>query len=162
MNTIIENSLPWWQVLTNEEKILIKNWFMSSLLTFYIKSEFAVTNKRFIAHYPKIALWLLPLWFNNITFSVKQISWVQIDVSYKIFRLLIWWIWAFVGFSNMSEASRWFIVMIIWILLFVSAIWTYIKVVTSWWTTYCPILFWEKGKAEILIQKLNASIAENS
>jgi len=161
MNTTIDTSLPWWQILVKEEKIVKKDSFISSLLTFYIKSEFAITNKRFVAHYPKIILGIFPWWFNNITFSIKQISWVQIDVSYKIFRMLVWIILWFIWFSTLAMWWMGLLLLILGILMFASWIQTYIKVVTSWWITYCPILFWEKSKAETIVQNINTSIAEN-
>jgi hypothetical protein len=37
-----------------------------------------------------------------------------------------------------------------------------IKVATSGGTVYCPILFWEKAKAALLVKELNKLIAEAS
>jgi len=157
----MENNLPGWQVLSSSEELIKKEKFISSLATFYIKSDFAVTNKRFIAHYPKIVLGILPMWFENITFNLKQISNVNIDVEYKIFKIILWiiaiifWFWSW---------SAW--VMLIWILLwilfFASWIQVYIKVATSWGVTFCPVVFFEKWKAKRFIQEINTIIAENT
>ena len=84
------NNLPGWQVLSNWEEIVNRSHFISWLATFYIKSDYIATNKRYIAHYPNIVLWFLPMWFENLTFNLKQISWVSINVEYKIFKILIW------------------------------------------------------------------------
>jgi uncharacterized membrane protein len=154
----MENTnLPWWQVLSSWENIANKDNFISWLATFYIKSDFVVTNKRFIAHYPNIVLWFLPMWFNNITFNLKQISGVNINVEYKIFKILIWllltlvWIFSLMIFL----IPVWIIFLSLWIQI-------YIKVATSWWITKCPIIFWEKQKAQELVNKLNSTIAENN
>lgn len=155
----ISRSLPGWQILVKDEEIIRNDEFVSSLSTFYIKSGFAVTNKRFISNYPNIVMGIFPMGISNTTFTLKQISWVQIDISYKIFRMIlgiiIWFIWLW----TIDEAGVLFL--IAGILLFGSWIQTGIKIVTSWGVTFCPVIFWEKDKATILVQELNRSIAEN-
>jgi hypothetical protein len=82
-------SLPGGQILGKDEAIVRVDKFTSSLSTFYIKSEFCLTNKRFVAHYPNIVLGILPMGSANVTLSLRQISRVQIDVQYKMFRMLV-------------------------------------------------------------------------
>lgn len=155
------NNLPWWQVLSNWENAINTSSFISSLSTFYIKSTFATTNKRFIAHYPNIVLWFLPMWFNNLTFNLKQISSVNIDVEYKLLKMLLWiisiiiWLWTW--------DILWMIILIlIWVIFLSLWIQVIIKISTSWWVTKCPIIFWEKSKAQNFINDLNSTVAENS
>ena len=85
----ITNKLPWGQTLSEKEKIINTSDFISSISTFYIHSSFAVTDKRLVSHYPNIALWIFPLGFNNMTFNLKQISGVNIDIEYKIWKILL-------------------------------------------------------------------------
>lgn len=157
------NNLPGWQVLASWEKVTNRDKLVSSISTFYIKSDFITTDKRFIAHYPNIILWCLPLWFNNLTFNLKQISWVNINISYKIFKILIWIILFIISLSSLWSWNIWVMLLtLIWSVIFLSLwIQVYIAVSSSGWTTYCPVVFWEKSKANELIQKLNSTIAEN-
>ena len=96
----MENTLPGSQVLASGESVISKQGFISSMSTFYIKSDFAITNKRLIAHFPNIVLGCLPLGFGNITFNLKQISGVNIEVSYKIFKLLLGVLAIFIGLGS--------------------------------------------------------------
>lgn len=156
----MENNLPGGQALTNWETVAHKNNFVSSLSTFYIKSDFATTNKRFIAHYPNIVLGFLPLGFNNKTFSLKQISWVNINVSYKLLKILIGII-AILFWLGSGEFWIMILGIIVWLVFFSLGTQVSIAVTTSGQVTYCPIVFWEKGKATQLVNNLNSVIAEN-
>ena len=155
------NHLPWGQTLTNWEEIINWNQFTSSISTFYIKSNFATTNKRFIAHYPNLVMGFLPMWFNNLTFNLKQISWVNINVSYKLVKMILWIAAILYWISNWDIALM-MLFIVLWLILFLTWIQVYITVSTSWWITNCPIVFREKSKAQELINNLNSTIAENS
>lgn len=154
--------LPWKQILSTWENIIRYEKLTSSILTFYIKSDFVITNKRFIAHYPKTVLWFIPMWFNNSTFNLKQISNVNIDIEYDFLKLILWIIFILVFPWNLHNIWVWLFLLILWIILIVWWIQVYIKVATSWWLTKCPVVFYEKWKAENLVKELNYTIAENS
>lgn len=157
----MNNNLPGWQILANWENIVESNSFISSISTFYVKSDFSVTDKRFVGHFPNIVLWMIPLWYNNITFNLKQISGVSIDVAYNFKKIVFWVI------SLLVWLSLWSVVLFVLAILlalgfFSNWIQIYMTVTTSWWITKCPIVFWEKSKAQELVNKLNSAIAENS
>ena len=154
-----EGEISWGQTLIKWENIIREDNFTSSPLTFYMKSNITLTDKRLITHYPNIILKLIPLWFNNTTFNLKQISWVQLHTKYKVIKIaisiIVILVWLFSG-ELFVLLLAWFL----WIILLSWWIETYILVTTSWRSTCCPVVFWEKWKVQELINDLNSKIAE--
>lgn len=150
-------TLPWWNSLINWEEIVDNTSFASSITTAYISTEVSITNKRLIAHFPKIVLWLFPLWFETVTMNLKQISSVKIDVQYAIMRIIIAIVAIIVGLN-----SSW-IFFLIWLFFLSSGISVYTVVQGSGWSTeYIPVVFWQKSLANKFVKKLNETIANNS
>lgn len=149
-------TLPGGQVLGKEEQILSQQEFVSALSTFYIKSSFAVTNKRFVSHYPNVLLGFIPAGMSNTTFNIKQISGVQIVTQYKALRILI-------GLGlivfGLSEAV---LLALVGMLVIFSGVEAAMRVASSSGVSMMPVVFWEKAKAEVFVQNLNTMIAENS
>jgi len=152
------NSLPWWQTLSKSEEIILKERILSN---FYLKSDFVITNKRLILHYPNLILWMLPMWFNNSTLNLKQISAVNIDVSYNFKKIWLWVLAILIWLSNNNIVA---LVSFVLIWLFFFLLWTQVSLLVSnnWWKLYFPVVFWEKKKAKELVNILNKTLAENN
>lgn len=156
MNVKVENTniLPDGSLLTKDENIISSKKLPSWILTFYIKATLLLTNKRVVAHFPKIFLWILPLWFENLNINLKQISTVKVDKQFSFWKMLlglvliIWWLPTI-------------ILPIIWIILLFPNV--YIAIYNTWGqVTYIPVVFWQNKLALEFAWTLNNTIIENN
>lgn len=145
-------TLPGNEQLSQNEAVVTRERFVSSLLTFYVKATMLSTNKRLLYHYPNIVLALIPLGFNSVTFNLHKISSVSLKVEYKVVRIALGLI---VGILTIPVGIG--VVILIWGLLGIK---THIVVGTSGGETKWPIIFWQKQKAKNFIASINLQLAE--
>lgn len=160
-----ENTLPDGSILVQDEKIVTDKNFPVSIATFYINARAVATNKRFIAHFPKVILGLIPLGFEDVNMSLKQISSVTVKVQYYLLRLFFGAILVMAGFGNLSgpDAGAGFFLLLLGVILFGSGISPYLAVAgTGSEVVKVPVVFWKKSEAIKFSRELNTTIIEQN
>ncbi|SFD46584.1 hypothetical protein [Clostridium uliginosum] len=144
--------------LGKDEKIVSKNLLSFSLILFFIKSSFEITNKRLVGQVPNL-LWIFPIGKNTVTYPLKNIAGVRLDNKFSLKRFIIGLILIFIGLSNFSSL---FIVFIIGIFVLISTFEIFFVVQnTAGATMSYAVSPLEKAQAQQLINELNQIIADN-
>ncbi len=60
-----------------------------SYIPFIPKSKFVLTNKRILAEFVNVLLWIIPIGKNEVTYPLNQISGVRIDTKFSFKEVMI-------------------------------------------------------------------------
>lgn len=147
------------QISLGKDENIISNHILSySLVLFFIKSAFDITNKRLIGQVPNL-LWIFPIGKNNVTYPLKNIAGVRIDNKISFKKLILGIILVLIGLSKISSL---FIILLIGILLVISSFEVLLVVQNNSGASISYVVSpLEKNKAQQLVNKLNQVIADN-
>lgn len=144
--------------LGKDEKIISKNILSLSLILFFIKSSFEITNKRLVGQVPNL-VWIFPIGRNTVTYPLKNISGVRLDTKISFKSIAVGIILILIGLSKLSSL---FIIFLIGIFILISSYKIFFVVQNNAGATMnysvSPL---EKAKSQQLINELNQIIADN-
>ena len=142
-----------------QDEIIQKEYeFSYSLLLFFLKSHFCITNKRLIVNAPNV-FFVIPTGNDTVTYPIRNIGGVKTKTEFKFLSLLVGVALLLIGFSDISPMG--ILLILIGAFSLIKAFQTVI-VVTSSGTgavTYSH-LPWEAGDAKKMINELNQIIVE--
>jgi hypothetical protein len=143
--------------LTSEESVLSEYELAYSLLFFFIKSKFALTNKRFLAKIPNF-IFLFPFGSNDVTYPLNGIVNVKLSTKLRFFRLLIGVVLALIGISNLN----YILLLLVGAFLILMSYEVIIVIQTSAGSGLLvyPVSWFDKVNAQKLVNELNQAIAE--
>lgn len=145
-------------ILGKDETLISENILSYSLVLFFIKCTFDITNKRLIGQVPNL-LWIFPIGKNNVTYPLKNISGVKIDNKISFKRLIIGIILILLSLSALSSL---FIFLLIGILLVISSFEIFLVIQNNSGSSISyAVSPLEKNKAQQFVNKLNQVIADN-
>jgi hypothetical protein len=142
--------------LGKEEQVVGEYAFSYSILLFFIKSKFYVTNKRFVAQVPNITLFVIPVGANTTTFPLRSIGAIRSRTKFLFLRLLIAAIVVFIGFGLLTQSPLGLIMLLFGVVLGIDSFPCLINVESIWYR----IAIWEKAAAQQLINEVNQTVAD--
>lgn len=132
-----------------------------SIVLFFIKSEFYVTNKRFIVRIPNIYFLVIPAGANTATYPLRNISAIRNRTRFKFLRLFLAAIFVVMGLSLLSEPIFGLILLVVGIVMGLNSFQSLINVETSSGSgLWYQIAFWEQATAQQLANDVNQAIVE--
>lgn len=144
--------------LGKNENVISNNILSYSLVLFFIKCTFDITNKRLVGQVPNL-FWIFPIGTNNVTYPLKNIAGVKIDNKISIKRLIVGILLVLIGISKLSSL---FIILLIGILLVISSYEIFLVVQNNSGASISyAVSPLEKSKAQQLVNELNQVIADN-
>ena len=144
-------------ILGKEESVILKHDFMYSIVYFFIKSEFILTNKRIICNVPNLFLFI-PSGKNNVTYPLNNIAGVRLDTKVSVKSLLIGIIITLIGLSSLRSL---FLLFLIGALIILSSFETIMVIQNNSGSSMAyPVSPFEKGKAQDFINQVNTTIAD--
>jgi hypothetical protein len=147
--------------LGKEEQVLGEWSFSYSILLFFIKSKFYLTNKRFILKIPNVVLMILPLGANTATYPLRNIAAIRSRTKFKFFQLVFGAILAVVGLGLLTSSPLGLILFLIGIIVGVNSFQALVNVEPSsgrgvWYS----IAIWELTEAKKMANQINQAIAD--
>lgn len=133
--------------LGKNESLVSEYQLAYSLTTFFIKSSFTVTDKRFITVFPSLILGIIPVGKTDISYPLRNIATVACHTEIVFPKLIFGIILFLVGFSILSQSFIGFLVLAFGIILVVSSFTTVIVVRNNAGARQVySIAPWEKAK----------------
>ena len=86
-------------VLGKDEKNIVQDSFTANLVLFWLKANYALTNKRVTGNTPNTFLGLIPFGSAQISQPLKTVASVQSSSEFKIKRLIVGLILVGIGYS---------------------------------------------------------------
>jgi hypothetical protein len=144
--------------LGQDENVLYQHAFSYSLLFFFLKSNFWLTNKRIIVNSPNILLFI-PAGNNTVTYPLRSIGGVKTKTEFKFMSLVMGVVFLLVGFGAIKSFG--FLLILLAIPSIVGAFQTVIAIVSggSGAVTYSHVP-WEAAEAKQMVNELNQLVAE--
>lgn len=144
--------------LSQDEVIRQKYEFSYSLILFFLKSHFWITNKRLIVNYPNVFL-VIPTGKDTVTYPIRAIGGIKTKTEFKFLSLLGGVILVVIGLSAIKSFGV--LLLLFGAIIIVGAFRTVI-IVTSGGSgsvgySHLP---WEAGDAKKMINELNLLLAE--
>jgi hypothetical protein len=103
--------------LIKDENALNEVDLRRSYIPFIPKSKFALTNKRILAEFINVLLWIIPIGKNEVTYPLNQVAGVRIDTKFNIKAFILGIVLIVLGIASLK-----FIIGIVPIVLGVLAI----------------------------------------
>lgn len=91
-------------ILGKDEKVIREATFTANLILFWLKANYALTNKRVTGHTPNTLLGLIPLGKAQISQPLKTIASVSTSTKFSIFRLIVGIAFLVIGFSFIGSS----------------------------------------------------------
>jgi len=147
--------------LAQDETVQKEYEFSYSLLLFFLKSHFWLTNKRLIVNAPNVFLFI-PTGNNTVTYPIRHIGGVKTKTNLKFISLLIGVALLLIGLSSISSSAGIGILLILLGIVFIIAAFQTVIVVVSSGTgeVIYSHLPWEAADAKKMINDLNLIVAE--
>ncbi|MDF5706628.1 MAG: hypothetical protein PUP90_02830 [Nostoc sp. S4] len=144
--------------LGQDETIQKEYEFSYSMLLFFLKSHFWLTNKRLIVNAPNVLL-VIPTGNDTVTYPLRAIGGVRTKTELKFMSLLAGVVLLLIGLSLVQSIG--ILLILLGVPIIIGAFQTLI-VVASAGTGVVPYshLPWEAGNAKKMIKELNQLIAE--
>jgi hypothetical protein len=144
--------------LGQDEKVLYQHAFSYSLLFFFLKSNFWLTNKRIIVNSPNLLLFI-PAGNNTVTYPLRSIGGVNTKTQFKFMSLVIGVVLLVVGFGAIGSFG--FLLILLAVPALIGAFQTVIAIVSggSGAVTYSHVP-WEAAEAKQMVNELNQLVAE--
>ncbi|MBD0328169.1 MAG: hypothetical protein ICV68_17230, partial [Pyrinomonadaceae bacterium] len=139
--------------LGQDETIQQEYHFSYSLLLFFLKSHFCITNKRLIVNYPNV-FFVIPIGNSTVTYPLRNIGGVKTKTEFKFMSLLVGVALLLIGLSDLKSLGLFLI--LFGVCLVIGAFRTVIAVASSGTgaVTYSH-LPWEAADAQKMINELN-------
>lgn len=145
--------------LAQDESLLQEYEFSYSVLFFFLKSYFWLTNKRLIVNYPNI-FFLFVTGRDTVTFPLRTIGGVRTYTDKNFFFLLFGGMLFFSGIGTLKEGFG-FILFLMGVVLLMASFQAIISVGSAGTTgTLYSHVPWETAKAKKMINQLNQLIAD--
>jgi hypothetical protein len=145
--------------LGRNESVVSNYQLAYSLILFFLKSQFSVTNKRLIAVVPNLFL-IVPVGQQDVSYPLNNIATVACSTNLNVKKLLGGTILALVGVSMKSFLG--IIILLFGIIIAVSGFETVILIRNnSGARIVYSIAPWESDRAREIVDDLNQVIAEN-
>jgi hypothetical protein len=145
--------------LGRNESVVSSYQLAYSLILFFLKSQFSVTTKRFIAVVPNLFLFV-PVGRQDVSYPLNNIATVACSTELRIKKLLGGTILALIGISMQSFLG--FIVFFFGAIIAISSFQTVILIRNN---SGARILYsiapWESDRARKVVDELNQTIADN-
>jgi hypothetical protein len=143
--------------LAQDEQVLYQYNFSYSLIFFFLKSHFWITNKRMIVNSPNLLL-IIPVGNDTVTYPLRSIGGVKTRTQFKFGQLFMGIILLIIGLAMIRSIG--FLLLVLGILLAIGAFQTVIAIVSagSGAVTYSHVP-WEATVAKKMINELNQLIA---
>jgi hypothetical protein len=144
--------------LGQDEKIYYQHKFSYSLLFFFLKSHFWLTNKRIIVNSPNLLLFI-PTGNHTITYPLRSIGGVTTKTQFKFMLLLIGVILLVIGWAMIRSVG--FFLILLGISSVIGAFQTVIAIGSAGTgaVTYSHVP-WEAAEAKKMINELNQLVAD--
>ena len=132
--------------------------FSYSLILFFVKSRFWLTNKRLIARKPNVLLFI-PIGQDEVTYPLRSIAGIKTRTEFKFLLLCVGVILLLVGFSAIRSFG--FPLLLLGVANIISAFQTVIAVgSTGGGVVAYSHVPWEGTEAKKMINELNQLIAD--
>jgi hypothetical protein len=95
------NRVPGGVALAPDESTLIEDGFMYSTVAFYLQTELALTNRRFIAARPSTILGLIPVGTSRSSYPIENIAGVNAGTRFDILGVIFGAVAILVGFATL-------------------------------------------------------------
>ncbi|MGJ3251893.1 MAG: hypothetical protein ACFE0J_12280 [Elainellaceae cyanobacterium] len=144
-----------------DEKVLGECVLSYSILLFFIKSKFYLTNKRLIATIPNVILFIIPLGENTATYTLRNVSAITTVIKFKFFSLVLASIILLVGFSLLSQSPVGIVLLLIGVVMAIESFVTQIRLQSAGnaGVSY-RVAVWEKAKAQQFSNQVNQALAD--
>jgi hypothetical protein len=144
--------------LGQDESVRQEYEFSYSLLLFFLKSHFWLTNKRLIVNYPNVFLFI-PTGNDTVTYPLRAIGGVKTKTEFKVVSLFIGVILLLIGISAIRSFG--FLLILLAVPTIIGAFRTVIVVASvGTGTVAYSHLPWEAADAKKMISDLNQLIAD--
>lgn len=160
------NRAPGGVALAPDESTLIEDRFMFSTVAFYLHTELALTNRRFIAARPSTILGLIPVGTTRSSYPIENIAGVNAGTRFDVLGLLFGVVALFVGLAALSVPNaRSFAVLLV--LLGAASIAgapkQFVEVMNSGGGTITfPVSVFERGRTLEFASRVSEAIARSS
>ena len=147
-------------ILATDEQIVNQEKFTSSLIIFWLKTEFTLSNKRIIGKYPRTLFGIIPLGNVEMTLPLKNIASVLSSTKFYFSRLFIGLIFVFVGFAMINSFG---IFLLLFGVLSILNCFTSTFVVSSGGATSSAVIelsILEKSKVATFVSNINHRIVD--
>lgn len=132
---------------------------MYSIIFFFIKSAFTLTDKRIICDVPNLLLFI-PIGKNNITYPLNNIAGIRLDTKISIKSLLIGAIIALIGLSKLPSL---FLLFFIGALILIGSFKTVMMIQNNSGASISyQVSPFDKAKAQDFVNQVNTTFANRA
>ncbi|WP_188206904.1 hypothetical protein [Alkalibacillus aidingensis] len=90
--------------LGKDEEVTSKGNFITNLVLAWLKTDFSLTNKRFIGFQPNTLLGVFPLGKKEISYPLKNIASVGVSTQFHLKRFILGLILVFIGLAMFGDS----------------------------------------------------------
>lgn len=144
--------------LSSDENVLSEYEFARSLVLFFVKSKFALTNKRLLAKIPNVFLLVFPFGSDDVTYPLSGIVNVKLSTKLKFITLFLGVVFILVGLSNLHNIL--FLLIGVFLLVLSYEVVVLIQTSAGSGLISMPISPFEKANAQKLVDELNHAVME--
>jgi hypothetical protein len=160
------NRVPGGVALAPDESTLIEDRFMYSTVAFYLHTELALTNRRFIAARPSTILGLIPVGTSRSSYPIENIAGVNAGTQFDILGVIFGAVALLVGVAAVSYPGVQILAVVL-ILLGAAAIAgapkQHIEIMNSGGGTMTfPVSVFERGRTLEFANHVSEAIARSS
>jgi hypothetical protein len=157
------NRVPGAVALAADESTLIVERFMYSTLVFYLHTELALTNRRFIAARPSTLAGLIPVGTSRASYPIENIAGVNAGTRFEILGVLVGFLTAFIGLGALSvpqAQSAGLLLIVLGAVLVASAPKQFVEIMNSGGGTIrFPVSVFERGRTLEFANRVSEAIA---
>ena len=160
------NRVPGGVALAPDESTLIEDRFMYSTVAFYLHTELALTNRRFIAARPSTILGLIPVGTSRSSYPIENIAGVNAGTRFDILGVIFGAVALLVGVASITFPGGQILAVVL-ILLGAAAIAgapkQFVEVMNSGGGTITfPVSVFERGRTLEFASRVSEAIARSS
>ena len=158
----VTQNLPGGMVLGSDEQFIERHEFVSSWLSFHVKTKVAVTSRRFVGEAPKMFFGIFPVGSTQTTFPLNNIASAGIGTGLKLCRMLIGVVLVLAGLGVIAESPAGIVLLLLGVLAVVSSLQTAIEITNNaGQQVRLPVVSSQRGGARSFISRVNQAIADN-
>jgi hypothetical protein len=160
------NRVPGGVALAPDESTLIEDSFMYSTVAFYLHTDLALTNRRFIAARPSTILGLIPVGTSRSSYPIENVAGVNAGTRFDVLGVIFGAVALLVGIAGVSYPGVQ-VVAVVSILLGAAAIIgapkQHIEIMNSGGGTITfPVSVFERGRTLEFANRVSEAIARSS
>lgn len=156
-------NLPGGIILGSDESVVRTDQYRLSLMSFFLKTKVALTNKRLAGEEPNTALGLIPIGSKKVSFPLANVASIGISTSFRIWRFLLGLLLIVLGLSLVGESPAMLIIAVLGIPFIFGAFQTAFEITNNAGQTIAlRIDILQKRSAQTLVNEVNRVIAELS